>query len=201
MSSQNIYVEPEEKSFVLVYDLPSENQFAYKNDKTYSKVRGTRVSCTYKLHSLGVECTQSVILVPESNKDKIPKVIKEVFDSYKELNNFLAKNNFPEIDMPIIKAIEISVKQKEDFKTIAQRTLKDKLDKAIDRLATLINELDNILEEEKRKRIRYNLMKQKRELDRIEKFAKELGIETNHKFELLTELYNEAINKLESELV
>lgn len=192
MSSQNIYVEPENKPFVLVYDLPSENRYSYRDKKDYSKVRNTRVNCTYKLRSLGVECTRSVILVPASNADKIDGVVQEVLKEYEELNKSL---DTP-IDMPIIKAIRITVEQKESFKELAERSAKERLDELISKIAELINEIDEILDDEKLKSARNTLNKQRREAELIEKYAKELGIELNHKPDLLYELYNQAIAKI-----
>ncbi|MHC1627452.1 MAG: hypothetical protein ACXQTI_01285 [Candidatus Nezhaarchaeales archaeon] len=189
-----------EATKAIVYDLPSENQLVFKDAKTKQRVRNVRVLSTILLHRLGVECTQSVILVPKSNVKNIEKTVERVFKLYRDLNKELIENIGVGIDEPLIKVIDLTVKQTEDLKTLAERKLKERLDQAIERIAKLLNELDEIVEEAKRKRLIYNLNKQQKEYERLEKLASEIGLETNNKFELLTELMNQAICMLRGEM-
>jgi len=191
---------PIEATKAIVYDLPSENQLKFKDGKIKQRVRNVRVWSTMLLHKLGVLCTESVILVPESRAKEIEATVKKVFKMYQDLNKDLLKEVNVGIDEPLIKVIDLTVKQTEDLKTLAERKLKERLDQAIERIANLLNEMDSIIEESKRKRLVYNLNKQTKEYERLEKLAKELGLETNHKFELLTELMNQAISTLKEGL-
>jgi len=185
-----------EENYIIAYDLPSENYKHIVNTEAYVKVRAVRVSSTYRLHSLGIESTESVILVSPSKNQYISEVVNSVYRDYNELNKWLREKGYIELPNPLIKVIKLTSEQKEDFKTLAERKLKERLDSIIESLANLINEVENIIEEEKRKRIEYNLRKQQKELEKLEKLAKELGVESNHKFELLTQLYNNAYEKL-----
>jgi len=191
---------PIEATKAIVYDLPSENQLKFRDSKVKQRVRNVRVWSTMLLHRLGVLCTESVILVPESRVKEIEATVKKVFKMYQDLNKDLLKDVNVGIDEPLIKVIDLTTKQTEDLKTLAERKLRERLDQAIERIANLLNEMDNIIEESKRKRLVYNLNKQTKEYERLEKLAKELGLETNHKFELLTELMNQAISTLKEGL-
>jgi hypothetical protein len=190
----------EESFLVIAYDLPSENQLHIsrngKSTEIYSKVRSTRVVCTYSLHGLGLMCTESVILVSPSKFGEVDKVVEKVKNSYEELNKWLKDNNVEVIGDPLIKVIKVNREQKEDLVPLAERKVKERLDELIELIVNLINELESMVEEERRKKIEYNVNKQMRELSRIETFCRELGISTNHKLELLGELYNQALSKL-----
>jgi hypothetical protein len=190
----------EESFLVIAYDLPSENQLHIsrngKSAEVYSKVRSTRVTSVYSLHSLGLMATESVILVSPSKFGEVDKVVERVKNSYEELNKWLKDNNVEVIGDPLIKVIKVNREQKEDLVPLAERKVKERLDELIELIVNLINELESMVEEERRKKIEYNVNKQMRELSRIETFCRELGISTNHKLELLGELYNQALSKL-----
>jgi len=190
----------EPSGYVVAYDLPSENRLDYSDKGVRDRARAIRVRATMKLHRLGVNATESVVLVPQSKGELIGKTVKEVYELYRELDKWLKDKGLWGVEEPLIRVIEITPEQKEDFKALAERKLKERLDRAIERIAKLLNEIDVIVEEAKRKRLIYNLNKQQRELSRVEAIAKELSIETNNKFELLIELYNQAIDVLRSEL-
>jgi hypothetical protein len=190
----------EESFLVIAYDLPSENQLHIsrngKSAEVYSKVRSTRVTSVYSLHSLGLMCTESVILVSPSKFNEVDKVVEKVNREYSELNAWLKNNNIDPIGEPLIKVIKVTREQKEDLIPLAERKVKERLDELIELVVNLINELDSMIDEERRKKMEYNINKQMREVQKIETFCKELGINTNHKLELLGELYNQALSKL-----
>jgi len=54
----------------IVYDLPSENMRIYTDGEVRDRVRAVRVRSTQLLHGLGVQCTESVILVPSTRVGK-----------------------------------------------------------------------------------------------------------------------------------
>jgi hypothetical protein len=198
----------EVKGYVVPYDLPSENVFQLReNDKETAEerkkreelrdyVRAKRVQATYYLHQLGVLATNSVVLVPQSRANMIDEVIEEVNKIYNEVNERLEKEGFFKIGMPIIKKIPMVQTQIVDFKDLAEKQLKEKLDKKIDDLASLIQKLQEGVEEGKARIIRYNLNSMKKEIDNLEQVAKELGIETDNQFALLAQMINQAIEIL-----
>jgi hypothetical protein len=198
----------EVKGYVVPYDLPSENVFQLReNDKETAEekkkreelrdyVRAKRVQATYYLHQLGVLATNSVVLVPQSRAHLIDEVIEEVGKIYNEVNARLEKEGFFKIGMPIIKKIPMVQTQIVDFKDLAEKQLKEKLDKKIDDLISLIQKLQEGVEEGKARSIRYNLNSMKKEIDNLEQVAKELGIETDNQFALLAQMINQAIEIL-----
>jgi len=161
-----------EKGAIIAYDLPSENRVEVKDKKVYNRIRTTRILSTIKLHRLGILTTESVILIPNSTKQKISETVNEVYKLYQALNEDLEKNYNMNIGEPLIKVIPLTQKQQTDFKELAERKIKERLDKTIERLTELLNELETIIEENKKKKIRNNLRKQRKELERIEQFVK-----------------------------
>jgi hypothetical protein len=198
----------EVKGYVVPYDLPSENVYYLrensketeeekkKREELRDYVRAKRVQATYYLHGLGVLATNSVVLVPESRANMIDKVVDEVNRIYKEVNEKLEKEGFAQVGMPIIKKIPMVQTQIVGFKDLAEKQLKEKLDKKIDDLATLIQKLQEGVEEGKARSIRYNLNGMRKEIDNLEQVAKELGIETDNQFALIGQLINQAIEVL-----
>ena len=198
----------EVKGYVVPYDLPSENVYYLReNEKETAEerkkreevrdfVRAKRVQATYYLHSLGVLATNSVVLVPESRAKLIDKVIEEVNRIYVEVNERLEKEGFAAIGLPIIKKIPMVQTQIVGFRDLAEKQLKEKLDRKIDDLALLIQKLNEGVEEGKAKSIRYNLNSLRKEMENLEEIAKELGIETDNQFALVAQLINQAIEIL-----
>jgi len=196
------------KGFVVPYDLPSENVFFLrprdgetedekkKRENIRDYVRAKRVQATSYLHSLGVLATNSVVLVPASRVEKIDETVKRVREIYEEVNERLAKEGYYKVGMPIIKKIPMVQTQIIGFKELAERQLKEKLDKKIDQIANIIQKIQEGVEEGKAKKIRYNLNRTKKELENLEEIAKELGIETDDQFALLGEMINQAIETL-----
>jgi hypothetical protein len=123
-------------------------------------------------------------------------VVDEVNRIYKEVNEKLEKEGFAQVGMPIIKKIPMVQTQIVGFKDLAEKQLKEKLDKKIDDLATLIQKLQEGVEEGKARSIRYNLNSLRKEIDNLEQVAKELGIETDNQFALIGQLINQAIEVL-----
>jgi len=203
-------VEAEVKGYVVPYDIPSENVNILKPSAKDSKedkskkrkfkdyVRARRVQATYYLHSLGVLATNSVMLVPDSRKERIDQVVAKVESIYNEVNKTLEKEGFGSIGKPIIKKIPIVHTQLVSFKDLAERQLKAKLEKQIDNVASLIERIQQGIEEAKVRKLKYQLTRSQRELNDLETVAKELGLATDNQFTLLSELINQAISALDS---
>jgi histidyl-tRNA synthetase len=199
--------------YIVPYDIPSENlkellnmendNEEAKNKKTWAKntIRSKRVIATNLLHSLGILTTNSVVLVPKTNENKIDSTIQKVREIYNELNNLLEKEGFDKLGEPIIKKIPLMQQQIGELKELAEKQLIQRLNERIDQLASLISEISNMIsnrvEEEKRRRMIYNLRKEEATVKEIERMAKELNIEADNQFSLLSSLISQAINELE----
>jgi hypothetical protein len=127
----------------------------------------------------------------------IDKVIEEVDKIYTKINENLIKEGFEPIGKPLIKKIALIEKQVIELKELAEKQLVLKLEEKIDKMAMLISEIEDIVEDEKKKKVLYNLRSEDRELKELEKIAKELGIEASNQFALLSSLINQAISELE----
>jgi len=189
-----------ETSYIIAYDMPSENRLCYDenngNREAKMKVRSTRIAAITKLHKLGLLCTESVILVPRMREKDIEKAIEHVNQLYEDLNKWLLQKGYHGIEKPLIKVIPLNAKQTVEFRDIAEKKLAEKLDETINRLSNLLDELDEIVDEHVRRKTKYNLNKQEKEIKRLQEIAKELGIDLEGKFELVFEFFREAKNKL-----
>lgn len=183
-------VEPVSK--ILVYDLPSENRTVIKENDCYEKVKNVRISAVRALHSLGCECTESVILISPARYDKINDIVEYVIKQYEALASQLGISDLK----PIIRVLELTPSQATTFKEIAEIRLKEKIDEIIERIAKLISELDEILDEVELKKAKRAIKRSYKVVKEIEELAKSLELEINEKFILLYELYNEAFEKL-----
>jgi hypothetical protein len=186
----------EETALVLVYDLPSENHNIFAIPNINSLVRNTRVTCTYLLHSLGVQCTESVILVPRENATRVNTVIETVKQNYNRLWNQIREMGLRiEID-PLIRVIQITGEQFNTFRELAERRLRERIEEAIVRLERISNEIHEITEEEKRRQIRRRLSAERREWVEIEQIARSLGINLAGDFSRVIQIIDEALGGL-----
>jgi hypothetical protein len=205
-----IKTENSEKTGWLVhYDLGSEARAVlYKTEKddpatksikfiATNKIAAVRLKSTTMLHSLGLPSSNSVLLIPaDVAEDSIDGVIKSVDKHYKELNELLVTYGLPEIGQPFIRKVAIVKFQFSVFQDMAQRKLMDRLDDQLNHLAEKIHELSSL--EEKKKRA--TASRYKNELKNIEEMkdlAKKLGIVADEKFDLLSDMFKEAIKKVE----
>jgi len=198
----------EVKGIIVPYDLPSENVLPLMpsegdSDEDVKRkgilkefIRTSRIRATYYLHRLGILATNSVILVPVSKIKEVDSTIQKVNEIYKEVNSRLEKEGFSPIGYPIIKKIPIVQTQIIGFKELAERQLKQKLDEKIESIAKLIQKIKEGIEEGKLKKIKYNVNRTRKEIEDLEKIAKELGIEADDKFSLLGEMIGKAIEML-----
>jgi pyruvate-formate lyase-activating enzyme len=153
----------EKKDLVIVYDLPSE---CMKNlsDETRQKLRTARVKSVKVLHKLGLQCTESVILVPGINVDKVSQAIEKVAQFYSEVSDI---NENPEIEI-----IEISTVQKNQYLKIAKRYL----DKRINEIAFIAQNLTN----NGNSRRRYQIAQLIKEYKHVLNLANSLGLATSY---------------------
>jgi len=173
---------------IVVYDLPSENQLGYQPSEK-ADIRRVRVRATQLLHMLGVQCTESVILVPRSRVNQINNIIQIVMNKYQELDNRL--NNT--LGLPIIRVLDLTIEQKEELIPIAKRRLIRELDRTINLVSRAIDELNETIEARERRKIINRIRRIARNWSRIFDIANELGIDLSRDYEYLVSLIDEAL--------
>jgi len=190
-TNQNQYVK------AVVYDLESENQIVFSNSEMKDYVRSCRVRCVQILHSLGVQCTESVVLIAPSRVEDIPRAVERVRQLYNALNETLRRNNLNVELRPIIEVLELTTDQANRLIPIAERRLIAALDAAIDHVNEVIESLNEITEASRRLRIRANLRRLSSNWQRIFEFSRQLGIDISRDYQYLVDLIDSAIERCE----
>ena len=194
VSTQSVEVETEAVK-AIVYDLPSENQRRLRDPEVKRKVRSVRVWSITLLHRLGVVCTESVVLVPPSRVDKIEGVVRRVYELYRDTEEWISGRGVRVELEPIIRVLSLSGSQARELLPIAERRLLETIDNAIDRVSRVLEEIREITDEGRRRRVRYGLNRLSREIDRLYEVARELGIDITRDYEYLVQLIDQAINE------
>lgn len=183
--------ENQNQIMALVYDLPSENIRGI-SEEARNAIRRVRVRSVQLLHALGVQCTESVILIPQNNRETIDSAIERVMRSYIELSRDLERMGVYGFRRPIIRTLNLTQEQKTALLPIAKRRLLEELDRTIDSVSNIIDTLNDIVEETRRRRIRNSLSRIRRNWNRIFNVAQQLGIDISRDYEFLVELLDEA---------
>jgi hypothetical protein len=189
--NQNQYVK------AVVYDLESENQIVFSNSEMKDVVRSCRVRCVQMLHSLGIPCTESVILISPNRVGDIQNTINRVKELYSRLNEELRSHNFNVQLRPIIEVLELTVDQADRLIPIAERRLIAAIDQAIEHVNEVIESLNEITEASRRQRIRANLRRLSNNWQRIFEYARQLGIDVSRDYQYLVDLIDSAIERCE----
>lgn len=171
-------------NLIIVYDLPSEYQKGL-DASMKNKVRSARVNSVRLLHSLGVMCTQSVILVSPNKINEVERTLNRVYRMYELLGVRSLK--------PTIKVLNLTNEQFTELTEFAKNILRDKCDNTIERLNQVIEELKEIDDEEQLTRMKYYLTREMKEFKELVERAESLGIVLPD-FDLVISLYEKAID-------
>jgi len=181
---------------VLVYDLTSENRRVLRNTQFYDTLRNVRVKATRLLHSLGVQCTESVILIANNNQSNIQNVIDIVNREYERVLEDIRSALDITLPSPIIRVLDITQEQYDIFVELAQRRLRENIDMQIDRVSLII-ELNRSIEEGRNIRnMVISLRRLKKEWIRIKQQCRALDIPLEDEIGYLIELIDQAIDHL-----
>ncbi len=194
VSTQSVEVETEAVK-AIVYDLPSENQRQLRDPEIKRKVRSVRVWSITLLHRLGVICTESVVLVPPSRVDKIEGTVRRVYELYSDLEEWISGRGVRVELEPIIRVLSLSGSQARELLPIAERRLLETIDNSIERVSRILDEIREITDENRRRRVRYSLNRLSREIDRLYEVARELGIDITRDYEYLIQLIDQAVSE------
>ncbi|MEM2352312.1 MAG: hypothetical protein QXT26_07880 [Thermoproteota archaeon] len=174
---------------VVVYDLPSENMVMFKeNLEAQRKIKNMRIRCIRLLHSLGVQCTESVILVSPERYDMVDSVVNNVISVY-ESSGF-------QLPRPLIRVIDLHGFQLDAFRELAIRNIVRRLDYTIELVSDIITRLEELIREGRAGRVTTNLRRLKREWMTIRELAESLGITLPRDYSYLIELIDEALEEL-----
>jgi len=179
----------------VVYDLESENYRIFENTEVKDLVRSCRVRSTQILHSLGVACTESVILVAPNRVSNIERAIARVRELYSRLNDQLIRQNFNVRLRPIIEVLDLTTDQANRLIPIAERRLLSAIDQAIEHVNEIMESLAEVTEASRRQRIRANLRRLSNNWQRIFEYARQLGIDISRDYNFLVDLIDSAIER------
>jgi hypothetical protein len=179
----------------VVYDLESENMNIFRGSNVFDLVRTARIKCVLLLHSLGIPCTESVILVAPNKAEHVDRTIAICREIYERLNEQLRANGFNVRLQPIIQVLDLTTVQYARLLPLAERRLLSSLDRAIDHVSRLIDDLEAITEEARLRRARINLRRLANNWSRINDMARRLGIDLSRDYETLVDLIDEAIRR------
>jgi len=176
---------------VIVYDLVSENLKAIKSEYK-DLLRNVRVKCIRLLHQLGVQCTESVILVGVDNQNKIIDTIHTVFRLYEDLILKIEKDLGVTLPRPIVKVIDITPEQYQIFSELAKKKLEENIDIHTDKIKTIIE--SKIIKNTKT--VINSLKRIRKEWIRIKNQCIDLGLGLESEINNLLNLIDQAIEVL-----
>jgi hypothetical protein len=174
---------------VVVYDLTSENRPILENTLYVDRLRAVRVKATQWLHKLGIECTESVILVNGNHEDRVQDVIARVHQAYAEILGEIRATLSVNLPPPIIRVLEVTNEQFGVFRELAERRLRELIDIHIDRVSSILERQNGGNAE----RLVRSLRKLRREWTRIGSICRSMGIGLDHDIDYLLQLIDEAI--------
>jgi len=182
---------------IVVYDLRSEQVKTIKHSQFSAQVERVRIWATMKLHRLGVMSTESVILVAPEMENEIEATIREIKERYRELERELMEHGLVLSFTPIIRVIELTANQIDAFREIAQRNIISRIDQTLDRVSEILETIDQITEEDRRRKLRYQLNRLVRTWNTIRDFCVSLGINVTRDIDYLIETIDQARERLQ----
>jgi hypothetical protein len=181
----------------IVYDLTSENHTVLKHTLYHDRLKSVRVRATQKLHKLGIQCTESVILVNDANGARIHEVIDRILSEYEYLLAEIRANLSVNLPQPVIRVLEVTSEQYDVFKELAERRIRALIDIHIDRVSSILERQNGNSAE----RLIRSLRKLKREWIRIRSICRNMGIGLDHDIDYLLQLIDDVILRFQGERI
>jgi hypothetical protein len=175
---------------LLVYDLTSENRVVLRNTLYYNRLKSIRIRATAILHRLGLPCTESVIVVPNSDDHKLFQAIDVIYQMYGEFLRDVRRDLRIELPEPVIRILEVAAEQVTVFKELAERHIRALIDRNIDRVSA-IAEADDV---KNPKELIKSLKRLKRDWLRIRGYCQSVGIDVLADIDYLLELIDSTIS-------
>jgi hypothetical protein len=177
---------------LLVYDLTSENRIALRNTLYHNRLKSVRVRATAILQRLGLPCTESVVVVPNSDDLKLLRSIDAVHQMYGELLRDISRDLGIKLPEPVIRVLDITAEQLFAFRELAERHIRNLLDRNIDRVSA-IAEADGV---KNPKGLIRSLKRLKRDWLRIREYCESVGIDVLADIDYLLELIDSTISSI-----
>jgi hypothetical protein len=181
----------------VVYDLTSENHTVLKHTVYHDRLKSLRVRATQRLHKLGIQCTESVILVHDANGARIHEVIDRILSEYGYLLAEIRANLSVNLPQPIIRVLEVTGEQYGVFRELAERRLRELIDIHIDRVSSILERQNG----DNGERLIRSLRKLRREWIRIRSICRDMGIGLDHDIDYLLQLIGDVILRLRGERI
>ena len=186
-------------SFIVVYDLVSENWRVLRGSELRDKLRAARIRATSLLHNLGVLCTESVILVSSNRREEVERVISEINAIYDSVLSEIERALGVEFPRPVIRVLRLDQEQYNAFRELAERRLRETLDANIDRVSSLVERMEDLRGSANIRNLLASLRKLRREWLRIKNHVIALGIPLEEDISYLVEMIDSAIHAVREE--
>ncbi|MEM1562971.1 MAG: hypothetical protein QXV75_08325 [Candidatus Bathyarchaeia archaeon] len=147
------------------------------------------------LHSLGLMCTESVVIIAPNQTCKVDEIINWVIECYRE---FESRHNV-ELGRPIIRALPLTEQQQSAFLQLAMRRIQERLDECIDRVSLVLERIDDIITAGRAQHAMRGLLRLRREWNNIRDFAERLGISISDDYGYLMDLIDSAMSRIRRE--
>jgi len=121
--------------------------------------------------------------------------IQKVNQIYQQLNETLRANGFYVRLEPIIQVLDLTTSQADRLIPLATRRLLASLDRAIDHVSRILDDLEAITEATRLRRIKANLRRLGNQWNDIFDMARRLGIDLSRDYNQLVDLIDEAIRR------
>jgi hypothetical protein len=169
--------------YIVTYDLPCEHRTIFEGNAAAIKaVANLRYGCGQRLHSLGLQATQSQIFVAPDQNSHIAPTKEFIMNSYRALQIRL-EQSIPDIrlnPLVVISPLEGAV-QLGQFTFLVQQALMNKIDEAFMRVNATIDAIENSeLSTAQIHRLHYRLPADAGEFREIQRQAEQFGIDTSN---------------------
>jgi len=180
----------------IVYDLVSENWKLIKGSEFEKKIRSVRVSATELLHSLGIQCTESVILVSDDVAERIDDAIKHIDLMYSSVLSEVENAYGIVMPRPVIRLLHLTHDQFNVFKELAERRLREAISHNIDRVSMISETIGSIKDSKRAKGLISSLRRLKREWLTIRDHVVSLGIKVEYDIDYLIQIIDSVIDMI-----
>jgi len=165
-----------EVSFLVVYDIPSGNRVDLENPEHVHRVETVRSKATQLFHKLGVQTTESVILISPERENRVDETVELVKKWYGDLERQLHKEGLDIELEAIIEVLGLSSKQTEAYKKLAVNFIEKKAGDSGRYCERVFNGLEENRSAKSILKILKNLEKHRRSWAEIQKLCCEMKL-------------------------
>jgi len=189
-----------ECSFVLAYDLPSENLTDIRRAEHKNRIEVVRSTATQLFHRLGVQTTESVILISPEHEKEVKDAIETVLHMYESLERDLRKEG-EDLDLdPLIRIIGLSSAQTRAYKDLAIRYIERKATESANYLERVTDRLEELKSAKTIARTLKNLERHRKGWEEIQRMASELELSNDWDIPRIIDQIDRVIARTEKEL-